>query len=108
MAGLIEQNQAIIALAILLAVFVGFLAERFPPSAIATAGVAAFLGLGLIDSGDLSTIMANPAPATIAAMFVLSGALVRTGVLEAAAQWAVRKAAQAPLTHQVPLGSCGS
>ena len=97
MAGLIEQNQAIIALAILLAVFVGFLAERFPPSAIATAGVAAFLGLGLIDSGDLSTIMANPAPATIAAMFVLSGALVRTGVLEAAAQWAVRKAAQAPL-----------
>jgi di/tricarboxylate transporter len=38
----------------------------------------------------------NPAPITIAAMFVLSGALVRTGVLESLADSLIAKAARRP------------
>ncbi len=97
MAAYVDQHQAVIALAVLAAVFLGFLTERFPPSAVATAGVGAFLALGLIDTADIGAVLSNPAPITIAAMFVLSGALVRTGVLEAAAQQVMQRAQSAPL-----------
>jgi di/tricarboxylate transporter len=42
------------------------------------------LALGLVSVEDMLAAIANPAPATIAAMFVLSAALVRTGALEGA------------------------
>ena len=81
----IEQYQAAIAILLLAATFVAFLLERFPPSVVATVSAAAFLVLGLIDTKDVMGVFSNSAPITIAAMFILSGALVRTGTLDAAA-----------------------
>lgn len=71
-------------------VFLGFLFEKLPPAAVATAGAAAFLLLGYVSTAEALEVFSNPAPITIAAMFILSSALVSTGVLDAASSWLVR------------------
>ncbi|WP_244505621.1 SLC13 family permease [Methyloceanibacter stevinii] len=98
MAQFIDQYQTGIALVILAATFGAFLLERYPPSVVATSGAAAFLVLGLIDTKDVMGVFSNSAPITIAAMFILSGALVRTGTLEAAASWVTSHAEERPKT----------
>ena len=98
LANFIEQHQAILSLLILAATFIAFVVERFPPAVVAVAGAAVFLMLGFIDSKDMLAVFSNSAPITIAAMFVLSGALVRTGTLDAAAGWITSKAAERPKT----------
>lgn len=70
------------AILLLLGVFIAFALEIQPPEIVAFCGAVAALAIGLIGPGDVLASLANPAPATIAAMFVLSAALVRTGVLE--------------------------
>ncbi|MBY6057420.1 SLC13 family permease [Leisingera daeponensis] len=70
------------ALALILAVFAAFLSERRPAEVTAFFGAAVALALGLASADDVLAAAANPALATIAAMFILSSALVRTGTLE--------------------------
>ncbi|WP_138469404.1 SLC13 family permease [Poseidonocella sp. HB161398] len=72
-----------LALALIACVFATFLAERWPADIVAFTGAAAALALGLVGPDQVLAAIANPAPATIGAMFVLSAALVRTGALEA-------------------------
>ena len=63
--------------------FVAFVTERRPPEMVAFVGAAIALFLGLVTTENVLAALANPAPATIGAMFILSAALVRTGALEA-------------------------
>ncbi len=77
------EGSTVISVCILGALFAGFLMERLPPSAVAAAGAIAFLLAGYITTDEMLEVFSNPAPITIAAMFILSGALVRTGVIEA-------------------------
>ncbi len=72
-----------LALLLLAGVFGAFVTERRPADAVAFVGAATALALGLVTTEDVLAAIANPAPATIAAMFVLSASLVRTGALEA-------------------------
>ncbi|WP_172327655.1 SLC13 family permease [Mangrovicoccus sp. HB161399] len=72
-----------LALALIACVFATFLSERWPADIVAFTGAAAALALGLVGPEQVLAAIANPAPATIGAMFVLSAALVRTGALEA-------------------------
>lgn len=72
-----------IALAVVIAMLAGFTLERFPPVVVAIVGMAIVLGLGLITPSDMLKAMSNSAPWTIIAMFILSAALIRTGVLDA-------------------------
>ncbi|ODT65183.1 MAG: potassium transporter TrkA [Pelagibacterium sp. SCN 63-23] len=74
--------QAYIALGLMLLTFVGFMFEKLPPEVTAAIGAASFVLLGYVSPAQTFTVFSNPAPLTIAAMFVLTGALVRTGVLE--------------------------
>ena len=83
MAEFLTDHQSPISLGILAILFIGFVTEILPASAIAVCGAAAFLILGYIGFDELLSVFSNSAPITIAAMFVLSGALVRTGTLEA-------------------------
>lgn len=71
------------ALLLIAVVFVAFLFERRPPEMIAFTGAATALLLGLVTTENVLAALANPAPATIGAMFILSAAMVRTGALEA-------------------------
>ena len=96
MADFLTDYSAYVGLAIIVAVFVGFAVERFPPEVIALAGAVSFMVLGYMNSAEISTVFANSAPITIAAMFVLSGALLRTGTLEAAASWLVSRVDERP------------
>jgi di/tricarboxylate transporter len=77
-------------------VFAAFVWERFPPDTIAVGGVAVLLVLGLLDVEGLLAAFSNPAPVTVAAMLILSGALMRTGVIEAFGTVASRLAVRAP------------
>jgi len=88
-----EGYVALILLALLLAAFI---VEKYPPEVTAAAGAAVFLLLGLATPDQAMAAFSNPAPITIAAMFVLSGALVRTGVLESLAGTLIDKASRRP------------
>ncbi len=74
--------QAYIALGLMALTFIGFMFEKFPPEVTAAIGAAAFVLFGYVSPAQSFSVFSNPAPLTIAAMFVLTGALVRTGVLE--------------------------
>ncbi|AVO36523.1 SLC13 family permease [Pukyongiella litopenaei] len=77
-----DTAGAITALAIVGAMFAMFVRERYPAEVVAIAGVAAMLVLGILSYDDALRVLSNPAPWTIAAMFIVMGALVRTGALE--------------------------
>ncbi|MBO0663450.1 SLC13 family permease [Jiella sp. MQZ9-1] len=91
-----SQHSAIIGLVIISLVFVAFALERYPPEVIACAGAVAFLLCGYLTADEIRSVFSNSAPITIAAMFVLSGTLIRTGVLDAAASWLITRVADRP------------
>lgn len=92
----IETWQAPIGLTILALMFIGFVLERFPAAVVAILGACAFLFLGIIDSKQLFSVFSNSAPITIGAMFILSGALLRTGTIDAIAGAIISRAARHP------------
>lgn len=81
--GLLAPYAAIL---LITGIFAFFLSERFPSEVVALSGVAVALLLGLVGVDDLLKALSNPARATIGAMFVISAALVRTGVVDSIAE----------------------
>ena len=93
----LTQNQsAIAALLTVLGMFVLFVRESYPTEVVAIAGVAFLLILGVLPYESALTVLSNPAPWTIAAMFIVMGALVRTGALEAFTKMADKQAKTNP------------
>lgn len=82
LAALAPYAPALVGL-ILLLLLIAFATEIRPPEVTAIGAAGLLLVLGLITTDDILAAMSNPAPLTIAAMFIISGALVRTGTLEA-------------------------
>lgn len=85
-----------IGLVVLGLMFLGFVLERFPATVVAILGTCVFLFLGILSGKDLFSVFSNPAPVTIGAMFILSGALLRTGTLDAVANRIIARAQQHP------------
>ena len=77
-----EPYPAILTLGVLVAMFVLFVREKYPPEVTAIGGAAVLMALGVLPVNDALAVFANPAPLTIGAMFILSRALVRTGALD--------------------------
>ena len=77
-----HDTRAVLALAVVGVMFAMFLRELYPPEVTAIAAAAALMLLGLLPYEAALNVLANPAPWTIAAMFIVMGALVRTGALE--------------------------
>ena len=71
----------LVTLAVVAIMFALFIRESYPAEVVAIGGAAALLVLGVLPYDDALLVLANPAPWTIAAMFVVMGALVRTGAL---------------------------
>ena len=92
----IETHQAVISLIILAGIFVGFMMERLPATVIAVVGACIYLALGLLDSDAMYSVFSNSAPIVIGAMFVLSGALIRTGVIQRVADAIMKRADKHP------------
>lgn len=76
--------------------FVLFVRESYPTEVVAIVGVAFLLILGVLPYENALTVLSNPAPWTIAAMFIVMGALVRTGALEAFTKMADKQAKTNP------------
>ncbi|WP_299419705.1 SLC13 family permease [uncultured Shimia sp.] len=76
-----QTTQAVLALLTVLGMFVLFLREAYPTEVVAIGGVAILLFLGVLPYQAALGVLSNPAPWTIAAMFIVMGALVRTGAL---------------------------
>ncbi len=92
----IADHQAGIGLIVLGLMFIGFVMERFPPTVVAILGTVVFLIMGSMDEKALYSVFSNSAPITIGAMFVLSGALLRTGAIDAIAGWIIARARTHP------------
>ncbi len=94
---LFEPWREWIGLALLAAMIVGFLVEKVPPAVTASAAAALCIALGYLNKDETLAVFANSAPVTIAALFVLSGALVRTGLLATVARATVNMAETRPI-----------
>ncbi|MEO3415383.1 SLC13 family permease [Roseovarius sp. CAU 1744] len=87
-----QTGQAVLALGIVAVMFALFLREVYPTEVVAIAGAAVLLVSGLLPYDAALEVLSNPAPWTIAAMFIVMGALVRTGALDAFTAVAERQA----------------
>lgn len=85
-----------IGLVLLAGLFVAFALERRPPVVIAALGGLVMLVVGFLSPRELLGVFSNPAPITIGAMFVLSGALLRTGAMEEVSGWIIRRTMRRP------------
>jgi di/tricarboxylate transporter len=86
---LAQTTEAILALAIVAIMFAMFVREVFPVEVTALAGAVAMIVLGILSYDHALAVLSNPAPWTIAALFIIVGGLVRTGALD----WVTRMAA---------------
>ncbi|OWU85142.1 dATP pyrophosphohydrolase [Oceanicola sp. 22II-s10i] len=91
-----QTGQAIATLAVVGVMFAMFVREYYPTEVVAIAGACLMLALGLLPYDRALEVLSNPAPWTIAAMFIVMGALVRTGALEGFTKSAERQAASNP------------
>ena len=92
-----------VSIAIVFAMFVLFVSEVFPTEVVAIAGMALMLALGLLPYDMALGMLSNPAPWTIAGMFIVVGALVRTGALESFIAQAEKTAKKSPYRGLVVL-----
>ncbi|GMM94063.1 SLC13 family permease [Qipengyuania sp. MTN3-11] len=101
----IDSHSAVIGLVLLVSLLVAFFLERRPPVTIAVAGAVVVHVLGFVDPDQLLGVFGNSAPVTIGAMFVLSGALLRTGALEEISGWIIRRTQERPRLALVEIGA---
>ena len=87
---------AFVALAIV-AMLIAFVVEWRPPEITAGVVVSVLLLVGILDIKDVLGTLSSAAPVTIAAMFVLSAALVRTGAVEFFARIVTTHARTSPM-----------
>lgn len=79
-----QPVQIAFVLALVVIVFFGFVREKLPADIVALLAMAAVMVTQMLSIGEVLAVFSNPAPITIGAMFVLSAALERTGVIAAA------------------------
>ncbi|MHA7828872.1 MAG: SLC13 family permease, partial [Roseovarius sp.] len=91
-----QTAQGISALVVMAVMFAFFVREVYPPEVVALGGAAVMLILGLVPYETALEVLSNPAPWTIAAMFIVMGALVRTGALDLLTGFADRLARTSP------------
>ena len=77
-----ENYQIAIVLVMLVAVLVSFIKEWGAPELVAMSAFTLLVVAGIIKPDDARSIFSNPAPLAIGAMFVLSAALEKSGVID--------------------------
>jgi len=88
---------------VVLGMFAAFLRETYPVEVVAIAGAVLMLILGILPQAQAVAVFANPAPWTIAALFIVVGALVRTGALDWISALAARHVTDRPVLTLVTL-----
>lgn len=85
--------QIFLTVAVLFGVFYAFVTEKMPSYLVAMTGMSILLFFGALDSTDMLNVFSNSAPITIACMFVISAALVQTGVIDAIGRFLIKMTA---------------
>ena len=96
-----ETGPAIVTILVVVAMFIMFLRETLPTEVVALSGAATLLAIGVLPYADAQAVLSNSAPWTIAAMFIVMGALVRTGALDVLTRLAEKYARTHPKTAVV-------
>lgn len=102
---ILSDNGDVVGLVVLVALFIAFAMERYPPVILAVVGGVVMLAFGFLDSSELLDVFGNSAPITIGAMFVISGALLRTGALEEVSGWVIRRTMRQPKLAVAEIGA---
>ncbi|MDO6728743.1 SLC13 family permease [Marinovum sp. 2_MG-2023] len=89
-------SEAMATLGVVLVMFVLFVREVYPTEVVALSGAAFLMVTGVLPYDKGLEVLSNPAPWTIAAMFIVMGALVRTGALDSFTKMADRQAQSNP------------
>jgi di/tricarboxylate transporter len=89
--------MALAAIMTIVVMFVLFTMEIYPTEVVAIAGATAMFVLGILPYEAALDVLSNPAPWTIAAMFLVMGGLVRTGSLQFLTDWVERRATSRPI-----------
>jgi di/tricarboxylate transporter len=76
-------SEQIIVFTLLVVVFAAFVREWAPPDLVAMGALVVVIVTGVLSTEQALEVFSNSAPITIAAMFILSAALERTGALDA-------------------------
>ncbi len=95
---------AYLTLAVLAVMFVLFLLETYSVEVVAMLGAAVLVLFGVVSSGEVVDVFSNPAPWTIAAMFMVSGGLVRTGLINSFARVVANRGRQHRVLVLVAVG----
>ncbi len=96
-------TQAISALVIIGTMLVMFVREVYPVEVVAISGAMVMVVLGILPTSGALTVLSNDAPWTIAALFIIVGALVRTGALDWITQAATRNVEARPALTLIAL-----
>ena len=94
---LLENFEVVCSLILLIIMIVFFVTEIVPIEVTALSTAVLMVILGILPSKEFLNILSNPAPWTIICMFVLSGALVRTGVLDKVGDFISSNTKKSPL-----------
>jgi di/tricarboxylate transporter len=86
-----ESTHALFVGLLLFVLFLSFVREWVKPDVAALSAVAVLLVAGLLSPAQVLGVFSNPAPFTIACLFIISGALSRTGCVD----WLGERMAQA-------------
>lgn len=74
--------QIALVFALLIGAMISFVREKIPPDIVALSLFVIIALTGLVPVKDVFAVFSNPAPITVAALFVISAALVRCGTLD--------------------------
>ncbi len=74
--------QIAVVICLTVAAFIAFIVEKIPSDIVALLAMAVLLVTGIVSTNEALSVFSNSAPITIAAMFILSAALEKTGVID--------------------------
>ena len=92
-----------VAAGLVVAMLIAFVMEWYPVEVVALTGAVTMVLLGLVPQDAAIAVFANPAPWTIAALFIIVGAMLRTGALDWISSQAARHVDQRPIATMVTL-----
>lgn len=86
---IVDPFSALVTLCVLVTVIYLFVSEKIPAYLTALLAMVALLVSGVITTTQALNVFSNPAPITIACMFIMSAALQDTGVVDALGRYAM-------------------
>lgn len=92
-----ESMHIAIVLLLIVVVFIAFVRETFPPDVVAMLAFGVLVVAGILTSKEALSAFSNAGPIAVGAMFVLSAAIERTGIIDRFGRIVIRSAGFSPI-----------